>query len=277
MVKSAGVENTTPVPERADVCVPSASATERLAVKLPVEAGENETAMVQELPAASVAPQVSDPSWKEEAFAPVSATEVIDRAALPALARVKVWAALLLPAPTLLKFAEVAVRAACGAAAGVDATPVPVKVEVCVPASSTMVRVAEDGPALVGEKTIRIWQELPGGSAGRSRGLDPRRVIARLRAGLASAVPPVAQLSLTTMKLFGFAPPSEIDVMTSAALPAFESVKVCAELAAPVVMLPKSAVAGDSDACGAEVVTALPMAERTTVRGDPGWLRSWIE
>jgi hypothetical protein len=134
MVKSGGVENTTPVPERADVCVPSASVTERLAVKLPVVAGENVTAMVQEAPAASVVPQVLAAIWNEEAFAPVSATEVIDRAALPALARVKVWAALLLPFATLLKFAEAAVRAACGAAAGVDATPVPVKVEVWVPA-----------------------------------------------------------------------------------------------------------------------------------------------
>jgi len=153
MVKSAGVENTTPVPERADVCVPTASVTERLAVKLPVEVGSNVTAMVQEPPAASVVPQVSAPSWKEEAFAPVSATELIDRAALPALARVKVWAALLLPAATLLKFAEAAVSAACGAAGGADATPVPVKVEVWVPASSTTVMVAVDGPALVGWKT----------------------------------------------------------------------------------------------------------------------------
>lgn len=134
MVKSAGVEDTTPVPDRADVCVPSASVTERLAVKLPVEVGENVTATVQEAAAASVLPQVSAPSWNEEAFAPVMPTEVIDRAALPALARVKVWAALLLPVATLLKFAEAAVRAACGAAAGADATPVPVKVEVCVPA-----------------------------------------------------------------------------------------------------------------------------------------------
>ena len=130
---------------------------------------------------------------------------------------------------------------------------------------------------MVGEKTMRIWQVLPGGSAGKPRGLDPPRVVTRLCAGLASAVPPVAQLSLTTMKLSGFAPPSEIDVMARAALPVLESVKVCAELAAPVVMLPKLAVVGDSDACGADVVTALPMAESITVRGDPGWLRSWIE
>jgi hypothetical protein len=112
MVKSAGVEDATPVPERADVCVPSASVTERLALKLPVEAGSNVTAMVQEAPAASVVPQVSAPSWNEEAFAPVRATEVIDRAALPVLARVKVCAALLLPVVTLLKFAEAAVREA---------------------------------------------------------------------------------------------------------------------------------------------------------------------
>jgi hypothetical protein len=134
MVKSGGVENTTPVPERADVCVPSASVTERLAVKLPVEIGENVTAMVQEACAASVVPQVSAPSWNEEAFAPVSAMEEIDRAALPALARVKVWAALVLPVGTLLKFAEAAVSAACGVAGGADATPAPVKVDVWVPA-----------------------------------------------------------------------------------------------------------------------------------------------
>jgi hypothetical protein len=134
MVKSASVEDAAPVPERADVCVPSASVTERLAVKLPVEVGENVTAMVQEAPAVSVVPQVSAPSWNEEALAPVMSTEVIDRAALPALARVKVWAVLLLPVATRVKFAEAAVRAACGAAGGAAATPVPVIVEVCVPA-----------------------------------------------------------------------------------------------------------------------------------------------
>jgi hypothetical protein len=131
-VKSAADARAAPVPVRELVCVPTASVTVSAAVKVPAEVGAKVTAMVQEAPAASVVPQVSAPSLKEEAFAPVMPTEEIDSAALPALASVKVWAALLLPVVTLLKFAEAAVSAACGAVV-TEATPVPVSAAVCVP------------------------------------------------------------------------------------------------------------------------------------------------
>jgi hypothetical protein len=128
----------------------------------------------------------------------------------------------------------------------------------------------------VGEKTTKIWQVPAGGNPGKSCGLARPRAAASLCAGLASSTALVAQLSLTIKKLFGFAPLSEMDVMPSDPVPGFESVKVCAELAVPVVTLPKSSVAGDSVACGTEV-TAVPLPERATVNGDSGWLRSWTE
>jgi hypothetical protein len=130
-VKSAGAA-AAPVPVRELVCVPTASVTESAAVKVPAEVGAKVTATVQEPPAAKVVPQVLAPSWNEDAFAPVMLTEEIDSAALPALASVKVWAALLLPVVTVLKFAEAAVSAACGAVV-IEATPVPVSAAVCVP------------------------------------------------------------------------------------------------------------------------------------------------
>ena len=83
-------------------------------------------------------------------------------------------------------------------------------------------------------------------------------------------------MSVPMEKLPGFAPLSEMDVIPSDVLPVFESVKVCAELVVPVVTLPKSADGGESVACG-EVITLAPFPERATVRGDSGWLRSWIE
>ena len=130
-VKSAGA-TAAPVPVRELVCVPTASVIESAAVKVPAEVGAKVTATVQEPPAAKVVPQVSALSWKEDAFAPVMPTEEIDSAALPALASVNVWAALLLPVVTVLKFAEAAVSAACGAVV-TEATPVPVSNAVCVP------------------------------------------------------------------------------------------------------------------------------------------------
>ncbi len=105
---------------------------------------------------------------------------------------------------------------------------------------------------------------------GRPRGA------ARLCTGLALATAPVAQLSVPMEKLPGFAPVSEMEVMPSDELPVFESVKVWAELVVAVVTLPKSAVGGESVACGA-VATLMPFPERATVKGDSGWSRSWIE
>jgi hypothetical protein len=277
-VKSAFAGGAVPVPARELVCgEPAAlSATLRVAVAELTAVGVNVIDVVQEEPAARVVPQVLVPILKEEAFAPLMPIDVIDSGALPGFVSVKVWAALLVPVVTLLKLVDAGVRAAMGAAGGADATPVPVNVEVCVPAASTTVRVAADEPALWGEKTTRTWQTVPAGRELISAGMVRPRAALRLPVRLTVGNELLAQVSATTMKLSGFVPLSEIDVIPSDVSPVFESVKVCAELALPVVTLPKSIDAGVSVACGG-VITCAPFPERVTVRGDSGWLRSWTE
>ena len=59
---------------------------------LPLAAGAKVTLRVQEAPAARLAPQVLAVRAKLAAALPVSVTEVRGSGALPALARLKVWA-----------------------------------------------------------------------------------------------------------------------------------------------------------------------------------------
>ena len=86
----------------------------------------------------------------------------------------------------------------------------------------------------------------------------------------------VAQVSVTTEKLPGFAPLSETEVIPSAVVPVFERVNICEELVVPAVTLPKSVDAGESVACWG-AVTAVLLPERATVSGELGWSRSWME
>ncbi len=117
--------------------MPTVSVTDKVAAKLPALPGENVTAIVQELPAASVDPQVFV-LVKAVLLVPVSLIPAIASGALPALASVKIWAALVVPAVTLPKFALAGVSTACGCA---SAVPVPVSDAVCVPTESVTEKV----------------------------------------------------------------------------------------------------------------------------------------
>lgn len=103
---AAGAEGAVPVPVKALVCgEPVAlSTTLSIAVAEPVAVGENVTDSVQEALAASDVPQVFDAIANCEALVPLRPMELMVRAAVPALARVKVCAALVLPL-TALKLA----------------------------------------------------------------------------------------------------------------------------------------------------------------------------
>jgi hypothetical protein len=234
---ACGAAGVVPEPASDDVCVPTASTIDKLAVKLPAAAGEKVSEMVHEAPAASADPQVFAAMAKLLAFVPDREMEVMDNDALPALVRVKVCALLVVPVVTLPKFAVAGVSAACGAGAAV---PVPVRVEIWVPTASTADTLAEKLPMLVGEKVMAIVQDLPA----------------------ASDVPQVFAL---TMKVFAFVPAIPIEVIESAALPALVRVKVCALPVVPVVTLPKFAVAGVSAACGVGAVVPVPVRAEVCV------------
>ena len=232
MVKSAGVLEATPVPVRVDDCVPTASTTERVAADAPAALGLKAIVMTQLDPAPSEVEQPLDTSGNEVGFAPPMLIEVIESAALPALISVKVCVALVAPTLTLPKFAVAGVRAACGAGADV---PVPVSEDVCVPTASTTVREAAYAPAALGLKlTFTAQPELAA-----SELEHPFEVI---------------------VKAVGFAPLSAIDEMESGALPALVSVKVCAVLMLPAATLPKFAVAGVREACGAGAGVPVPVS-----------------
>ncbi len=65
----------------------------------------------------------------------------------------------------------------------------------------------------------------------------------------------------------GFAPPSVIPVIVSAAVPVLESVRVCAALVVATFWLPKASVAGVSVANGTGAAVPVPVS--ATVCGDP--------
>ena len=139
-----------PVPVSDAVCVPTASMTESVALKLPAELGAKLTAIVHAVPAASEDPQVLAPRRKLEPFAPPMPNEVMESAALPAFVRVKEMGALVVPAVMELKLPIAGVSAACGAAA---CTPVPLRAAVWVPASSVTEKVVVCAPADAGLNT----------------------------------------------------------------------------------------------------------------------------
>jgi len=124
--KSGG---TVPVPVKALVCgEPAAlSATDRVAVKLPVADGVKVMAIEQVAEAASASPQVLVPKAKSLALAPASVMAEMERVALPGLLSVKVWAELVVPLVTLPKFAEAGVSVAIGAVGATAAVPVQLK------------------------------------------------------------------------------------------------------------------------------------------------------
>jgi hypothetical protein len=115
IVKSAG---TIPVPVSAPVCgEPAAlSATDSVALKLPVADGAKVTAIEQVADAASALAQLLELIAKSLAFVPPSVMPEIVSAALPLLVRVNVCAALVVPVVMLPKSAVAGVSAATGAA-----------------------------------------------------------------------------------------------------------------------------------------------------------------
>jgi hypothetical protein len=126
------------------------SLTVRVAESVPAAVGAKTMEIAQEVPAASELPQAFVEA-KAVLLVPVTLMPVIASAAVPVFESVNIWAVRVLPEVTLPKFAVAGVRVAWGTAGPVA---VPVRVDVCVPASSTMVRVAVNVPALLGVKIM---------------------------------------------------------------------------------------------------------------------------
>ena len=113
--------------------------------------GENVTPTVQLAPAAMLVPQVLLAIAK-----PALATMLEKfRATLPRFVRVTVLAALVLPTATVPKFKLLEENVT-------GALPVPVRLTVCVPALSVIVRVPEAEPIAVGVNETEMVQEAPG-------------------------------------------------------------------------------------------------------------------
>jgi hypothetical protein len=191
------------------------SAIVSVAVAEPTAIGVNVTESVQEEPAAREVAQV-EVIAKAAAFVPARDTELIARAAVPLLVRVKVWAVLVTPVTTLPKLAVAGVRAAWGAGA---AAAVPERDAVWVPTASVTESVAVSVPTAVGAKDTAMVQEAP-----------------------AATVAP--QVLVPMLKLELLAPVMLNDVTVSAAVPALVRVKVRGELTAATATVPKLAIAG---------------------------------
>jgi hypothetical protein len=110
-----------PVPISVEVCVPTESAAESVALSVPAIEALNVTLIVQEAPAASEVPQVFAAMAKSDEFVPTRPMDVIGSAAVPELDSVKALAALTAPTGSLPKFAVDGLNAAF-AAGGADPT-----------------------------------------------------------------------------------------------------------------------------------------------------------
>jgi hypothetical protein len=215
-VAAGAVTTAVPEPLMLEVCVPTLSTTLSDAEALPAAVGLKETLMVQEAPAASELPQLFMPIEKAAAFVPVIAMDVIGRAALPALARVKVCDELALPTFTLPKLTVVGVSAACGAAIGVVAFPSQLKAVDCcgIGEGKFAPRSAERGPSAEGVQVTAIEQLAPA---------------ARLAPQL-----------LVSLNEPGSLPKKLMLVIDNAAFPVLLRVAVWALLWLPTVTLPKA-------------------------------------
>jgi hypothetical protein len=154
-LRLAGVRVTaiTPLPVRVVVCVPLLSVTVRVADSLPAIDGLKVTLIGHEELAASEVPQVLVCA-KSAALAPVMETLTDVNAVDWLLASVTGWAALVEPTARVPKLRLVGVRVTA-------TTPVPVRLVVCVPAESTMVRVPVRVPVVVGAKVTLTVQLEP--------------------------------------------------------------------------------------------------------------------
>ena len=140
-----------PVPDKLDVCVPALSVTVTVAVRAPVAVGVNVTLIVQLEFAATVVPQLFVCA-KSPALAPVIDT-LIPVSAVP-LPLDSVSGCELLVVPEDL----IAEAHRCSVSASRSPTPVPDKLDVCVPALSVTVSVPVRAPAAVGVNVTLIVQ-----------------------------------------------------------------------------------------------------------------------
>jgi hypothetical protein len=212
--KSAAGGGVVAVPVNALVCgEPAAlSLTLSVAESLPAAVGSNVTEMLHEAPAAREVPQLFD-DVKAAVFAPVRVIPEIVSAALPVLLSVADCAALFVPATIEPKSSFAGVSVAAGAVA---AAPSPLRVLDCGEpfALSATLRIACDVPVEVGEKVTAMVQEAPA----------------------ATELPQVFEAMANSAAL---APPREMEVTESAAVPLLVRVKVCAALVEPMAKLPK--------------------------------------
>jgi len=230
---ACGVGAAVPVPVSVAVCgEPAAlSATLIVAVNVVAEAGVNVTEMVQFALAASVVPQLL--VWEKSlGFAPAIEMPVIVNAAFPGFDSVIVCAAVVVPV-VLVKVSAVGARTACAA------VPVPVSVAVCgeLVALSATEMLAERAPALPGVNVTEIVQ-------------------------LAPAASELPQLFVCA-KLLALVPVTVMPVIVSAAVPGFDSIRVCAAVVVPTGVGANVKLVGASTACGVPV--AVPDRVRVCV------------
>jgi hypothetical protein len=151
---ACGVGAGVPVPVRATVWVPTESMTLRLADCAPVALGVKVMEYVQLVPAARELPQV----LAEMANCVLEVVaEVMERAALPALERMTVWAAVVVPTVVEAKV-RAGARAACGP------VPVPASVAIWVPTLSTTEMLAVKEAAESGVNVTAMVQLAPAAS-----------------------------------------------------------------------------------------------------------------
>jgi hypothetical protein len=212
------------------------SATLTEALSPPAEAGVKVTVIVQLAPAASEVPQVL-PSLKLLALAPVMEMPVMVSGAVPGFDRVVDCVVAEVPTSVLGNVSVLEVNVACGA------VPVPVRAAVCgepVALSTTDIE-ALRLPAEAGVNVTVMVQ-------------------------LAPAASEVPQLLLSP-KLLELVPMTEMLVMVSAAVPAFDSVIGKAVAAVPIKVPGKASGFGVRAACGVGAVVPVPV--RVTVWGEP--------
>lgn len=147
-----------PVPLRLSVCglLMALSAKANVPLAAPSAAGVNVTPTLQVAPAATAVPHV----LLEIANGPPAATEMPVKvsATLSLLVTVTVFAGLVLPNASVPKLKLVAEKLS-------GALPLPVKLTICVPALSVIVRTPEVAPITVGANTTLMVHDAEGASA----------------------------------------------------------------------------------------------------------------
>lgn len=203
--------------------LPALSVIVTVPVRAPAAVGVKVTEIVQLPPSARLAPQLC-----VSAKSPDAVIEVITRAAVPESVSVTVWAALVVPSICEAKERLVGESVTAGAAT-TGGVPVPLKATVCGEplALSVIVSAPVRLPAAVGVKVTEMVHVAP----------------------VATLLPHVCASAKS--------PDALMEVIESAAVPAFVSVTVCAVLVEPVDCDGKVRLAAERVTDGAEVI-AMP-------------------